>query len=76
MWQRVAEGGVVMVVLHLSFLNLAFGTVPLSAAQWCVCVAMASEVLWFGEGRKLLRRLWTRRALASPPHRVSPQTNK
>ena len=76
MWQCVAEGGVVMVVLHLSFLNLAFGTVPLSAAQWCVCVAMASEVLWFGEGRKLLRRLWTRRALALPPHTVSPQRYK
>jgi Ca2+-transporting ATPase len=44
-------------VVHLPFLNLAFGTVPLSAGQWCVCVAMASGVLWCSEGRKLLRRL-------------------
>ncbi|MCW5612029.1 MAG: cation-translocating P-type ATPase [Rubrivivax sp.] len=44
-------------VVHLPALNLAFGTVPLSAPQWAVCVAMASGVLWFGEARKwLLRR--------------------
>ena len=43
--------------LFLPALNLAFGTVPLSAPQWAVCVAMASGVLWFGEARKwLLRR--------------------
>ncbi len=44
-------------VVHLPFLNLAFGTVPLSAGQWAVCVAMASGALWFSEGRKLIRRL-------------------
>lgn len=43
-------------VVHLPFLNLAFGTVPLSVGQWGVCVAMASGVLWFSEGRKLVRR--------------------
>lgn len=43
-------------VVHLPFLNLAFGTVPLSAGQWGVCVAIASGVLWFSEARKLLRR--------------------
>ena len=51
-------------VVHLPLLNLAFGTVPLSAGQWGVCVAMASGVLWFSEGRKLLRRLWARRVPA------------
>jgi magnesium-transporting ATPase (P-type) len=51
-------------VVHLPLLNLAFGTVPLSAGQWGVCVAMASGVLWFSEGRKLLRRLWAQRAPA------------
>jgi hypothetical protein len=50
-------------VVHLPFLNLAFGTVPLSAGQWCVCVAMASGVLWFSEARKLLRRLWAARTI-------------
>ncbi|MFT5933925.1 MAG: Ca2+-transporting ATPase [Hydrogenophaga sp.] len=48
-------------VVHLPFLNLAFGTVPLSASQWVVCVAMASGVLWFSEARKLVWRLWGRR---------------
>jgi hypothetical protein len=43
-------------VVHLPFLNLAFGTQPLTADQWAVCVGMASGVLWFGEARKRLRR--------------------
>ncbi len=51
-------------VVHLPFLNLAFGTVPLSVGQWCACVAMASGVLWYSEGRKLLRRLGRRRTAA------------
>lgn len=58
LWAAVALSAALQVaVVHLPFLNLAFGTVPLSASQWGVCVAMASGVLWFSEGRKLLRRL-------------------
>jgi P-type Ca2+ transporter type 2C len=45
-------------VVHMPLLNLAFGTTPLSLAQWAVCVAMGSTVLWFGELRK-----WVLRAL-------------
>jgi hypothetical protein len=45
-------------------LRLRRRAVPLSAGQWGVCVAMASGVLWFSEGRKLLRRLWTRQVHA------------
>jgi len=57
LWAAVALSTALQAaVVHLPFLNLAFGTVPLSAGQWCVCVAMASGVLWFSEGRKLLRR--------------------
>ena len=57
LWAAVALSFALQVaVVHLTFLNLAFGTVPLSANQWTVCVAMASGVLWYGEGRKLLRR--------------------
>ncbi len=67
LWAAVALSTALQVaVVHLPFLNLAFGTVPLSAGQWCVCVAMASGVLWFSEARKLLRRLWARRTPA--PH--------
>ncbi len=47
-------------VVHLAFLNLAFGTVPLTTDQWMLCVAMASGVLWFSELEKLGRRLWAR----------------
>ncbi len=65
LWAAVALSTALQVaVVHLPFLNLAFGTVALSAGQWCVCVVMASGVLWFSEGRKLLRRLWARRSLA------------
>ncbi|MBC7618562.1 MAG: cation-translocating P-type ATPase [Candidatus Saccharibacteria bacterium] len=64
LWAAVALSAALQAaVVHLPFLNLAFGTVPLSAGQWFVCVAMASGVLWFVEGRKLLRRLWRGRAL-------------
>jgi potassium/sodium efflux P-type ATPase len=76
LWAAVALSAALQVaVVHLPFLNLAFGTVPLSAAQWCVCVAMASGVLWFSEGRKLLRRRWTRRAPAplEPPASHRPR---
>ena len=61
LWAAVALSTALQVaVVHLPFLNLAFGTVPMSAGQWVVCVAMASGVLWFIEARKLLRRLWAR----------------
>jgi potassium/sodium efflux P-type ATPase len=43
-------------VVHVGFLNIAFGTVPLAADQWLVCVAMASVVLWFDELRKVAAR--------------------
>ena len=59
LWAAAALSTVLQVaVVHLPFLNLAFGTAPLSVGQWCVCVVMASGILWFCEGRKLLRRLW------------------
>ena len=48
-------------VVNLEFLNLAFGTVPLSFDQWLLCVAMASVVVWYSELRKLVSRAWSRR---------------
>lgn len=66
LWGAVALSTALQVaVVHLSFLNLAFGTVPLSIGQWGVCVVLASGVLWFSELRKLGRRLWARRASAA-----------
>jgi magnesium-transporting ATPase (P-type) len=43
-------------VVHLPFLNAAFGTVPLSVTDWVVCAGIASSVLWADEARKLLAR--------------------
>jgi magnesium-transporting ATPase (P-type) len=49
-------------VVHVGFLNVAFGTVPLAPEQWLVCAAMGSLVLWFSELRKGLGRLLRSRA--------------
>jgi magnesium-transporting ATPase (P-type) len=43
-------------VVHVRVLNVAFNTVPLSASQWGVCIAMSSVVLWFSELRKWIFR--------------------
>jgi magnesium-transporting ATPase (P-type) len=57
LWAAVVLSVLLQVaVVHVSVLNVAFGTAPLSAKQWCVCVAMGSAVLWFGELRKLFTK--------------------
>ena len=57
LWGSIALSVVLQVaVVHLGFLNLAFGTVPLDGGLWLTCVAMASVVLWFSELLKLMRR--------------------
>jgi potassium/sodium efflux P-type ATPase len=43
-------------VVHVPFLNIAFGTAPLALNQWLMCAAMASVVLIYSELEKLLRR--------------------
>lgn len=59
LWGAVALSVSLQVaVVHVGFLNLAFGTVPLALEQWLLCAAMASGVLWFSEGRKLAGRAW------------------
>jgi magnesium-transporting ATPase (P-type) len=68
LWATVALSAALQVaVVHIGFLNLAFGTAPLSAGQWGVCIAMASGVLWFSELRKWMLRAWVqRRAVRGP----------
>ena len=57
LWAAVALSGVLQVaVVHVPFLNIAFGTTPLSFQQWMVCAAMGSSVLWYSELRKLVLR--------------------
>ncbi len=61
LWGAVALSLLLQVaVVHVPFLNLAFGTAPLSFDQWLVCAAMAGVVLVYSEGQKLLRRRWGR----------------
>jgi len=48
--------GLQVLVVHLPFLNEAFGTVPLSGADWILCTAMASTTLWAEEIRKTISR--------------------
>ena len=45
-----------LAVVHLPFLQTAFGTADLSLTHWLVCIALASSVLWFDELRKLVLR--------------------
>ena len=61
LWGAVALSMLLQVaVVNLAFLNLAFGTVPLTFEQWLACAAMGSVVLWFSELRKLAGRALTR----------------
>ncbi|MCR8671723.1 cation-translocating P-type ATPase [Agrococcus sp. HG114] len=69
LWAAIAFGAATQVlVVHAPLLQAAFGTAPLSLAQWLTCLALASSVLWFGELRKLAlrarRRSGPRRAAA------------
>ena len=61
LWSAVALSLLLQVaVVHVRFLNIAFGTAPLALEQWLVCAAAASVVLVYSEGQKLLRRCWGR----------------
>ena len=67
LWGAIALSALLQVaVVNLGFLNLAFGTAPLTLDQWLVCVAMASVVLWSSELRKLVGRFRLRRRTAHP----------
>ena len=43
-------------VIHVPFMQRAFSTVALSPADWLICAAVASSVLWAREGVKLAGR--------------------
>jgi Ca2+-transporting ATPase len=49
-----------VVVIYTPFLQPAFGTVPLSASDWVICIAIGSTVLWLMELKKLVLRLASR----------------
>jgi Ca2+-transporting ATPase len=55
LWGAVALSALLQVaVVYLPFLNTAFGTEPLTAAQWGVTIVAASVVLWVSEVRKFV----------------------
>ena len=57
LWGAVALSvGLQIAVVYLPFLNTAFGTRPLGAADWALCIVMASMVLWVDEIKKLILR--------------------
>ena len=64
LWGAVLLAVVLQVaVVHVPFLQAAFGTEALSWQQWLVCLALASAVLWAEEARKAVLR---RRDRSSP----------
>jgi Ca2+-transporting ATPase len=55
LWAAVALSAALQVaVIYVPFLNAAFDTQPLTAAQWGVAIIAASVVLWVSEARKLV----------------------
>jgi P-type Ca2+ transporter type 2C len=62
LWAAIALSLVLqLLVVHVPFLNRAFGTMPLSIGDWMLCVALASAVLWADELKKLVVRRVARR---------------
>ena len=54
LWAAIAFSVLIQIaVVHLSILNDAFNTTPLSAGDWLLCTALASIVLWADEAKKL-----------------------
>jgi Ca2+-transporting ATPase len=62
LWAAIALSlALQLLVVHVPLLNRAFATTPLSAADWALCTALASVVLWTDELKKLLLRRTSRR---------------
>jgi P-type Ca2+ transporter type 2C len=58
LWTAIS-GSIVLqvVVVHVPVLQRAFGTTPLTLADWLFCVGVASTVLWLSELSKMVARL-------------------
>jgi len=57
LWGAIAISVLLQIaVVHLGFMNDAFGTTPLTLDDWLICVGLASVVLWADEAKKLLER--------------------
>lgn len=57
LWASIVLGVLLQfAVVHIPFLQTAFGTTPLTPQHWIVAFAMASTVLWAEELVKIIRR--------------------
>ena len=57
LWSAIGLSVVLQIAaVYLPFMQLAFGTVSLTARDWVVCAAVSSTVLWLREADKLLAR--------------------
>jgi Ca2+-transporting ATPase len=76
LWLAVLSSAALQVaVIYLPFLQQAFDTVPLGAADWLECLLVASTVLWIVEGKKLLVR-WRGRLDGRAPPPTSPEPGR
>ena len=72
LWGAVALSAMLQVaVINVPFLNLAFGTVPLTLDQWLTCLGMASLVLVYSELRKLVVNMF----VGSVAHKRNTKVN-
>ena len=56
-WLAVASSALLQaLVIYVPFLQVAFGTVPLTLGEWLVCFAVSSTVIWPIELWKLIQR--------------------
>ncbi|MCC6984615.1 MAG: cation transporting ATPase C-terminal domain-containing protein, partial [Bauldia sp.] len=68
LWGAIALSLILHVaVIYLPFLQQAFSTVSLGLADWFLCAAVASSVLWLRELQKWL----SRQREAAPPQRAT-----
>ena len=57
LWAAIALSAALQVaVVHIRFLNTAFGTTPLSGRDWLICIGLASVVLWADEAKNIVVR--------------------
>jgi Ca2+-transporting ATPase len=75
LWAAIAGSVALQVlVVYVPFLQSAFRTIGLSAADWLFCVTVASSVLWLRELSKLVTRL--RRPSSAAPVTASQAARK
>lgn len=66
LWGAIGLGIALQVaVVHWPPLNRSFSTTPLSPAQWMICFALGSSVLWSSELRKVFLRATDQRKARS-----------